>query len=155
MLERYDDAVEDALKIVLESEDEEAKLLLTFYYYMVGQYHRSLSMLTEIVDTSSGDDKFRDFQIAIQFRVANFEACDVLGDLMLAIIKQEKADPHAVIKIRELILERGYFSEFTTYHLHLLLACYNFYLDLYDECLEHLFGCLEEIQNNFAEEQDL
>ena len=47
VLERYDEAIDDILKIILDNDDdEEAKLLITFYYYMVGHYSRSLDLLT-------------------------------------------------------------------------------------------------------------
>ena len=44
----------------MDNDDEEAKLLLTFYYYMTGHYNRSLEILDEINNSSSGD-RFKDF----------------------------------------------------------------------------------------------
>jgi hypothetical protein len=44
-LERYDDAVTDIVKVLDETNDEEAKHLLTFYYYMTGEYTLSLALL--------------------------------------------------------------------------------------------------------------
>ena len=60
MLERYEDACEEIEKVLLDGEDDEAKLLLTFYYYMNGEYKESYSLLKSISDSETSG-KFREF----------------------------------------------------------------------------------------------
>ena len=60
VLERYEDACEEIEKVLLDGEDDEAKLLLTFYYYMNGEYKESYSLLKSISDSETSG-KFREF----------------------------------------------------------------------------------------------
>ena len=151
VLERYEEAVEDVLRIILDNDDEEAKLLLTFYYYMTGHYKRSLEVLDEI-NTSATGDRFKDFESAILFRMGRYGESNLPGHIVSAITAQKDISPEILQQVNEIIRDRCCFSEFSTYHFHLLLAAYYCYNGLFDDSLDHLFGCLEEIQNNFSEQ---
>lgn len=57
-LGRFEEAAIDIIKVLEETHDDEAKLLLTFYYYMTNEYQLSLDLLCEVSEHSS-EEKFQ------------------------------------------------------------------------------------------------
>lgn len=72
-----------------EAQDEESKLLLTFYYYMVGEYGLSFDLLEDISQQCS-EDKFKEFQMALYFRLHRYDKCGEVGHIISAIINREQ-----------------------------------------------------------------
>ena len=120
---------------------------------MTGHYNRSFDLLTEL-SSASTEEKFKDFEIALMYRLGRFDKCGLPGKILLAILNHSEAEPDTINEAVDFLKERSCYSEFTTYHIHLLLATSYFYSCLYDDCLDHLFGCLEEIQNNFIHHEE-
>lgn len=82
-------AIDDCLKCSsLSEEDEEVTLLLTFYYYLDGQYEECYQQLGKVV-ADSEEARFKEFQQALNLRLSNNAEAGMVGQLIASLEEEE------------------------------------------------------------------